>query len=44
MERQGLANEGLTADTWLKVIIERVPPRYVELNRMAFEAGREEVV
>ncbi len=43
MERQGMSGSELTADTWLKVIIERVPPRYVELNRRAFEAGMKEV-
>jgi Pyruvate/2-oxoacid:ferredoxin oxidoreductase gamma subunit len=31
----------LPAETWLKVIIDRVPPKYVELNRQAFYAGRE---
>ncbi len=44
MERQGLANEQLTADTWLNVIIERVPKKYLELNRQAFSAGRDIVV
>jgi indolepyruvate ferredoxin oxidoreductase beta subunit len=42
MEREGLGNGKLTADTWLKVIIGRVPPKYVELNREAFNRGREE--
>ncbi|MEA3377217.1 MAG: indolepyruvate oxidoreductase subunit beta [Chloroflexota bacterium] len=27
-------------ETWLTVIERRVPPRYVEMNRRAFEAGR----
>jgi indolepyruvate ferredoxin oxidoreductase beta subunit len=40
MERQGLTGAELSADTWLKVIIQRVPPKYVELNRQAFDAGR----
>lgn len=31
----------LPAETWLAVIEKRVPPRYVELNRQAFFAGRE---
>jgi len=31
----------LPAETWLSVIEKRVPPRYVELNRQAFFAGRE---
>jgi indolepyruvate ferredoxin oxidoreductase, beta subunit len=33
----------LTPDTWLSVISERVPAKYLELNRKAFEAGREVV-
>jgi indolepyruvate ferredoxin oxidoreductase beta subunit len=44
MERQGLVDGELTAETWLKVIIERVPKKFVELNRKAFEEGRKEVV
>ncbi len=40
MEQEGLGGPGLTADTWLKIITERVPPKYVELNRQAFLAGR----
>ena len=39
VEHEGLA-PGLTADEWLAVITERVPAKYVELNRKAFEAGR----
>ncbi len=42
IEREGLA-PGLTPETWLKVIEERVPAKYVELNRKAFQAGREAV-
>jgi indolepyruvate ferredoxin oxidoreductase beta subunit len=30
----------LTTDQWLEVIIERVPPKYEELNRQAFLAGQ----
>ncbi|MFZ2096902.1 MAG: indolepyruvate oxidoreductase subunit beta [Anaerolineales bacterium] len=44
MERQGLTAAELLADTWLNVIIQRVPPRYVELNRQAFNAGRQVVL
>ncbi|MGD8627208.1 MAG: indolepyruvate oxidoreductase subunit beta [Anaerolineae bacterium] len=29
------------AETWLAVVEERVPPKYVELNRQAFLRGRE---
>ena len=43
MEREGLTSTELTADTWLKVITERVPARFVELNRQAFNAGRKTV-
>lgn len=39
VEQEDLA-PGLTADAWLPVITERVPTKYVELNRKAFEAGR----
>lgn len=40
IEQAGRA-PGLTADAWLAVISERVPAKYVELNRRAFAAGRE---
>jgi indolepyruvate ferredoxin oxidoreductase beta subunit len=43
MEREGLASTELSAEMWLKVITERVPSRYVELNRQAFHAGRKVV-
>ncbi|NJD59763.1 MAG: indolepyruvate ferredoxin oxidoreductase [Anaerolineae bacterium] len=43
MEREGLSGDELSADTWLKVIIGRVPPKYAELNRQAFEQGRQAV-
>jgi indolepyruvate ferredoxin oxidoreductase beta subunit len=43
MEREGLTGPELSADTWLKVITERVPPKFVELNRQAFSAGRKTV-
>ena len=39
IEQEGLA-PALTPDAWLTVITERVPAKYVELNRKAFEAGR----
>lgn len=38
-----LAGLDVNAETWLKVITERVPPKHVELNRKAFQAGREAV-
>jgi indolepyruvate ferredoxin oxidoreductase beta subunit len=40
MERQGMTGPELPAETWLNVIIQRVPPKYVDLNRQAFIAGR----
>jgi indolepyruvate ferredoxin oxidoreductase beta subunit len=40
LEREGYVGPGLTADVWLEVITQRVPAKYVELNRRAFEAGR----
>ncbi len=40
MEREGLAGSELPAEIWLNVITGRVPPKYVELNRLAFNAGR----
>ncbi|MCF6277255.1 MAG: indolepyruvate oxidoreductase subunit beta [Anaerolineales bacterium] len=33
----------MDADEWLKVIEKRVPPKFVELNRKAFRAGREAI-
>ena len=44
MEREGLTGSELSADTWLKVIIARVPPKFADLNRQAFQAGREVVM
>jgi indolepyruvate ferredoxin oxidoreductase, beta subunit len=41
MERQQLTGPECSAETWLNVIIQRVPPKYIELNRQAFKAGRE---
>jgi len=34
---------GPGAGTWLEVISARVPPKHVELNKQAFQAGREAV-
>jgi len=33
----------MDADPWLKVIEGRVPPKFLELNRKAFQVGREAV-
>jgi indolepyruvate ferredoxin oxidoreductase beta subunit len=43
LERDGVAGPELAADVWLKVITERVPPKHVELNKKAFQAGREAI-
>ena len=42
IERERLAPE-LAPEDWLKVIVERVPAKFVALNRGAFQAGREAV-
>ena len=44
MERQGTESPQVPVDTWLSVIIERVPAKYMELNKRAFEAGRQAVL
>ena len=44
MERQGIDGLQVPVDTWLSVIIERVPAKYIDLNQRAFEAGREAVL
>jgi indolepyruvate ferredoxin oxidoreductase beta subunit len=43
LEREMEAGTRLDADLWLQVITERVPPKHIELNRKAFQAGREAV-
>lgn len=43
MERGGLSGSELPAEMWLAVITKRVPPKFIELNRQAFEAGRKAV-
>ena len=43
MEQAGLGGPALAAETWLAEIEARVPAKYVELNRRAFQAGREAV-
>jgi indolepyruvate ferredoxin oxidoreductase beta subunit len=44
MERQAADGPQVPVDTWLAVIIERVPAKYVDLNKRAFEAGRQAVL
>jgi indolepyruvate ferredoxin oxidoreductase beta subunit len=41
LEHNDLSGAEPTTDTWLKVIMERVPLKHLELNRKAFQAGRE---
>jgi indolepyruvate ferredoxin oxidoreductase, beta subunit len=43
LDAADLAPSGLTVDMWLAVIGERVPARFLELNKSAFQAGREAV-
>jgi indolepyruvate ferredoxin oxidoreductase beta subunit len=43
LEHSGQAGVGLSPETWLNVITARVPPKHVELNRKAFQAGREAI-
>jgi indolepyruvate ferredoxin oxidoreductase beta subunit len=43
LEQGRQAGQELNPEAWLKVITARVPPKHVELNRMAFQAGREAV-
>ncbi|OGO27995.1 MAG: hypothetical protein A2136_06050 [Chloroflexi bacterium RBG_16_54_11] len=43
MEGEDLTGVELPAEIWLNIITERVPPKYVELNRQAFNAGRKAV-
>ena len=43
MAREGIGRPELTPEVWLQVIEARVPAKYVELNRKAFQAGREAV-
>lgn len=41
LEMEGLIDQGLTADTWQRMIAERVPAEKKELNLKAFGMGRE---
>ena len=41
IEVNGMTNFKLNVETWLKVITERVPNKYIELNQRAFQLGRE---
>jgi indolepyruvate ferredoxin oxidoreductase beta subunit len=43
LEDQGMTGSDMSAEIWLEVVIERIPQKYVELNRQAFLLGRESV-
>jgi indolepyruvate ferredoxin oxidoreductase beta subunit len=43
LERSVLSGQEPMVEIWLKVITARVPPKHIELNRKAFQAGREAV-
>jgi indolepyruvate ferredoxin oxidoreductase beta subunit len=43
LEKNQETGTGIAPELWVKVITERVPPKHVELNRKAFQAGREAV-
>jgi indolepyruvate ferredoxin oxidoreductase beta subunit len=44
IEERDLVGGDLVDDSWLSVITARVPPRYVQLNQAAFQAGRQAVI
>jgi len=44
LERAGKAGTGIKSEVWLNVLTARVPAKHVELNRRAFQAGRDAVV
>ena len=43
LERESMAIPDLTSKTWLNVITERVPRKFVDLNTRAFQAGGEAI-
>ncbi|RPI84139.1 MAG: indolepyruvate ferredoxin oxidoreductase [Chloroflexi bacterium] len=43
MESSGLTGSELPVEKWLDIVSQRVPAKWVELNRKAFLAGREAV-
>ncbi len=43
LERGGKTGSALSPELWTKVISERVPAKHVELNRRAFQSGREAI-
>jgi len=43
LEHSGKGGLIISPELWLKIITDRVPPKHVELNRKAFQAGREAV-
>ena len=43
LEIRGMIGPELSAEAWLEVVIQRIPGKYVELNRQAFLLGREAI-
>jgi len=43
LQNQGMTSFELSAEVWLEAIIQRIPKKYVGLNRQAFLLGREAV-
>jgi indolepyruvate ferredoxin oxidoreductase beta subunit len=41
LENQEMTGSNLTAEVWMQIVIQRIPPKYEELNRQAFLLGRE---
>ena len=43
LQNRKLEGMNLTPDVWLEVIAHRIPPKYVDVNKQAFQSGREVV-
>lgn len=43
LEKNKETGTEIAPELWVKIITERVPPKHVELNRKAFQAGRDAV-
>jgi indolepyruvate ferredoxin oxidoreductase beta subunit len=41
LESRAYTGEEMNPELWLQVISERVPAKYIEINRQAFQAGRD---
>ena len=44
LEKKALSEMVLSPEVWMSIIAERVPHKYLELNRQAFQAGRDVMV